>query len=131
MRPTHLASLSVLATALACGAALWRPQPAGLSSAERAPTQDPERGLRSADGLLRAADDDVNLRVTPVVKAVRRAADSVVSIYVIDRRQNQGNVRADGQGSGVILDANGLVITNWHVVALARSGATPTTCRRG
>ena len=61
--------------------------------------------------------DDRDLRTTPVVRAVQRAADSVVSIYL----QNQHTLATrgavtQGQGSGVILDESGLVITNWHVV---------------
>jgi S1-C subfamily serine protease len=65
-----------------------------------------------------------NERVTPVVKAVRRARDSVASIYLVNEdrplRTPQGVV-AEGQGSGVVLDQNGLLITNWHVVALAEA----------
>ncbi|MCC6671708.1 MAG: trypsin-like peptidase domain-containing protein [Planctomycetes bacterium] len=60
-----------------------------------------------------------NLRMTPVVRAVQRAADSVVSIYVghANRIARNGGTEIDGQGSGVILDETGMVITNWHVVA--------------
>lgn len=56
------------------------------------------------------------LRMTPVVRAVQKAADSVVSIYLQHQLARVGAV-TEGQGSGVILDASGLVITNWHVVA--------------
>jgi len=55
------------------------------------------------------------------VRAVQRAADSVVSIYVVHAtrpaRGGDEAFAADGQGSGVILDESGLVISNWHVVA--------------
>jgi S1-C subfamily serine protease len=84
-------------------------------------------GLLGTPAFVPTDDADANDRVTPVVKAVRRAADSVVSIYVVhqDRaasRTRGGNV-VDGQGSGVILDEKGLVISNWHVVALAEARA--------
>ncbi len=65
---------------------------------------------------------DLNERVTPVVKAVRRARDSVASIYILTRDDREAALRGtnlQGQGSGVIVDPTGLVITNWHVIALA------------
>jgi serine protease Do len=68
--------------------------------------------------------EDRALRMTPVVRAVQRAADSVVSVYL--QNQNQLARRqpiTQGQGSGVILDASGLIITNWHVVAPVLLGA--------
>ncbi len=71
-------------------------------------------GLVNRSSPLRVVepdDADKALRTTPVVRAVQRAADSVVSIYLKQRGGPQG------QGSGVILDESGLVITNWHVVA--------------
>ncbi|MFN6192818.1 MAG: S1C family serine protease, partial [Planctomycetota bacterium] len=65
--------------------------------------------------------DDKDLRTTPVVRAVQRAADSVVSIYLqsnnLPNGGSRGEPRTEGQGSGVILDESGLVITNWHVIA--------------
>ena len=59
--------------------------------------------------------DDLDMRRTPVVRAVERASDSVVSIYVVHGEANDPPI--DGQGSGVIIDDSGFVITNWHVVA--------------
>jgi serine protease Do len=59
--------------------------------------------------------NDRDLRMTPVVRAVQRAADSVVSIYLQNELRREPVT--DGQGSGVILDDSGLVITNWHVIA--------------
>lgn len=97
----------------------------------RAIPQDPITPVRPGNkeipqvipGLEPVDDADGNQRVTPVVKAVRRAADSVVSIYVSAAERNSSRLRPgqgqDGQGSGVILDEKGLVITNWHVVAAA------------
>lgn len=71
-------------------------------------------------------EQDRDLRMTPVVRAVHKAADSVVSIYVnhavgvglAGGRPVARNV-TEGQGSGVILDDSGFVITNWHVIATA------------
>lgn len=60
--------------------------------------------------------NDLDLRTTPVVRAVQRAADSVVSIYLQHQLARREAV-TEGQGSGVILDEAGLVITNWHVIA--------------
>jgi len=66
--------------------------------------------------------DDKDLRATPVVRAVQRAADSVVSIYLQNSSLpanggGRAEPRTEGQGSGVILDESGFVITNWHVIA--------------
>jgi len=87
-----------------------------------APAQDvPRRRLGPPDPRPMPTDEaDLNERVTPEVKAVRRAENSVVSIYVLTRDQREARFRGtpvEGQGSGVIIDASGLVITNWHVAA--------------
>ncbi len=81
-------------------------------------------GLTERDSPLQVVEPDANdrdLRTTPVVRAVQRAADSVVSIYLkhqLARRDQPADAGGEvGQGSGVILDDNGLVITNWHVIA--------------
>ncbi|MEC7584951.1 MAG: trypsin-like peptidase domain-containing protein [Planctomycetota bacterium] len=83
------------------------------------PAQEPLRD-RSRSGLqvVEPDEQDRDLRLTPVVRAVDKAADSVVSIY-INQAALAGHRRAqpEGQGSGVILDESGFVITNWHVVA--------------
>lgn len=93
--------------------------------------QDPAPGGHKPDGklvarspLLQAVEPDANdreLRTTPVVRAVQRAADSVVSIY-LQHQLARGNAVTEGQGSGVLLDEQGLVITNWHVVAPVLEG---------
>lgn len=79
-------------------------------------------GLQHRNGVLQVVEADANereLRMTPVVRAVQRAADSVVSVYL----QTPGRKPiTQGQGSGVILDENGLVITNWHVIAPSLQG---------
>lgn len=55
-------------------------------------------------------DDELDLRTTPVVRAVQRAENSVVSIYLL------AGDHVEGLGSGVIIDECGFVITNWHVI---------------
>jgi serine protease Do len=122
--PTRPFPLAVaLATALAAAAVQGR-----------APAQTPERGGSLVErGLpLQVVEPDPNdrdLRTTPIVRAVQRAADSVVSIYL--QNQLAGNDAdgrgVEGQGSGVLLDESGLAITNWHVVApmLLADGRSP------
>ena len=80
--------------------------------------QEAQRPDDERSKLAPAEETDASLRMTPAVRAVQRAADSVVSIYIKHRNQ-QRDLQLDGQGSGVILDESGLVITNWHVVTPA------------
>jgi len=92
---------------------------AALLLAAVAAAQGPE-GLRARGSVLPVVETDASdrdLRMTPVVRAVQRAADSVVSIY-LQAPGRRAPITA-GQGSGVILDDSGLAITNWHVVARA------------
>ena len=138
-----LASFSLLATALACGAAILpegnAPPPApGGAATTLQPTgapQDPQRPQdpdkaqptgrlqERAQGELQAPELDDTLagdlvkRTTPTVEAVRAAAESVVSIYILHPVRMSNSAELSGQGSGVVLDSSGLVITNWHVVA--------------
>ncbi|MEO0480682.1 MAG: trypsin-like peptidase domain-containing protein [Planctomycetota bacterium] len=78
--------------------------------------------VRTLQGL-EPEPEELDLRRTPVVRAVERAADSVVSIYVERRDANprRPEARVEGQGSGVVVEAEGLVITNWHVIAQVES----------
>ncbi|MBL9078542.1 MAG: trypsin-like peptidase domain-containing protein [Planctomycetes bacterium] len=77
--------------------------------------------VERSSSLLQVVEPDAgdrDLRLTPVVRAVQRAQDSVVSIYLqAPQALARGGQVTEGQGSGVILDDHGLVITNWHVVA--------------
>ena len=96
------------------------------SSIVVAPISAQERLKERQPGLqvVEPDEQDRDLRMTPVVRAVQKAADSVVSIYVnhevamAGSRAPNRNV-TEGQGSGVILDDTGFVITNWHVIAIA------------
>ncbi|MCA8953784.1 MAG: trypsin-like peptidase domain-containing protein [Planctomycetes bacterium] len=83
------------------------------------PAQEPVRVTDRGSVLQVVEPDaqDLDLRMTPVVRAVQRAADSVVSIYLQNANTlTRGEPVTRGQGSGVILDESGLVITNWHVI---------------
>jgi serine protease Do len=77
--------------------------------------------VERSSSVLQVVEPDANerdLRMTPVVRAVQRAQDCVVSIYLQAPQALTGGAPVtEGQGSGVILDEHGLVITNWHVVA--------------
>ncbi|MCK5944465.1 MAG: trypsin-like peptidase domain-containing protein [Planctomycetes bacterium] len=90
---------------------------ATLSFAASAQAQDnPLIERNSPLQVVEPNEDDRALRMTPVVRAVQRAADSVVSIYLQNQLARRQPV-TEGQGSGVLLDDSGLVITNWHVIA--------------
>ena len=98
--PSHLFAIALLAATAAA------PRAQGHTLVER-------------NSPLRVVEPDANdraLRTTPVVKAVQRARDSVVSIY-LQHQLARRNAVTEGQGSGVLLDDSGLVITNWHVIA--------------
>lgn len=94
------------------------PLAAGAGTALQATAQDRGRLTERTSPLQVVEPDESerNLRMTPVVRAVQKAADSVVSIY-LQQEDPRGRDITQGQGSGVILDASGLVITNWHVIA--------------
>ncbi|MEZ5962849.1 MAG: trypsin-like peptidase domain-containing protein [Planctomycetota bacterium] len=108
---------------------------AAAASCAAAAQDPPARKLTPAESKAMDFDEaDLNERVTPEVKAVRRAENSVVSIYVLTRDEREARFRGtpvEGQGSGVIIDASGLVITNWHVAAYpaARPDAFQTQVR--
>ncbi len=67
-----------------------------------------------------------NLRETALVKAVKRAAPSVVNINTeksaLDRDQvfaagNGKPRKVNGMGTGVVIDERGYILTNYHVIA--------------
>lgn len=103
------------------GNALAEPGPAP------APSPDPvlraenegaaqDQGRMTEETLAREA----NSRVTPVVRAVQVAGPSVVNIQVGFLREDGSRrvFQKAGEGSGVIVDEEGLVISNWHVVRI-------------
>ena len=81
-------------------------------------------GLQGRTSALPVTESDAadrDLRMTPEVRAVQRSADSIVSIYVnhaVEQAFIGGRQEVtEGQGSGVIIDDSGFLITNWHVIA--------------
>jgi S1-C subfamily serine protease len=52
-----------------------------------------------------------------VTQAVERLSESIVSVSSMRlERRFFGIIPSEGQGSGIILDRNGLIITNYHVI---------------
>jgi serine protease Do len=100
-----------LSSLLALSAMTLLPAQSG-NSGEAKPLVDRSSPLQ----VVEPDEGDRALRMTPVVRAVQRAADSVVSIYLQNQLASRGPV-TEGQGSGVLLDDSGLIITNWHVIA--------------
>lgn len=113
MRPS-LRTVLLLLPCLGCTA---------VGRAQEPATKDTQKTLAHRDGgllVVEPAEADHELRMTPVVRAVQRTADSVVSVYLqAEHALANGGPVTEAQGSGVILDESGLVITNWHVVAPA------------
>jgi len=90
----------------------------GLTTVAHAQDRSHLQGRDSPLQVAEQDDHDRELRMTPVVRAVQKAADSVVSIYIQHENAFAGRQPVtEGQGSGVILDDSGFVITNWHVIA--------------
>ncbi|MGE3171315.1 MAG: trypsin-like peptidase domain-containing protein [Planctomycetota bacterium] len=88
--------------------------PAGVPPAAGSGLLQRPSGLQ----VVETDPEELDLRMTPIVRAVQRAADSVVSIYLNHAVSLTGRrAITEGQGSGVILDDSGFVITNWHVIA--------------
>lgn len=80
------------------------------------------RAKRALHEVLQPSEDELSKRVTPVVRAVQATANSVVSVLIKGNNRLSRFDRSpsiEGQGSGVIIDETGLVLTNWHVVARA------------
>ena len=101
-----------------------------------------ETGLSIATGMQRVREMFPELKSVPVIdhtsadvavrttarrKAVQRVAATLLNIYVswsskkADEDANpfavsKPRIRTKGLGSGVIIDASGLALTNWHVV---------------
>jgi serine protease Do len=52
-------------------------------------------------------------RKTPIVEAVQKTRDGIVSLKV-EKRNSYGKLRST-TGTGVIVDERGYIVTNWHV----------------
>ena len=77
-------------------------------------------------GARAESPSDPESRVNPIVLAVRRVAPSVVNIHgqkivrgtaaAFAGAQNDSVRQVNGMGTGIIIDARGYLITNFHVV---------------
>ncbi|MEQ3551794.1 trypsin-like peptidase domain-containing protein [Pseudonocardia nematodicida] len=121
-RPGTARSGSRRTIALLAGAAVLALVAGGIGGAVGA---DVARSSMSAGGggALSAPSPsaDSDLPVTPVEAVAERVLPSVVQIRV---EGGTGNGGAQGEGSGMVLSADGLVLTNNHVVAPAGTGGT-------
>src|SRR5437763_742760 len=82
--------------------------------------------LALAFALLGTAADPVKDTELDRVKLVQKVRPAVVSVFMKEF-QSDPRGRIAGGGSGVIIDPDGYVLTNYHVVAGdGMSGVTPT-----
>ncbi len=104
--------------AAATGAFATRPElPA---PGEAAPAEQTGEPAPTPGASTLAASEEA--RRTPIVEAVERVAPAVVSITTSTPVQSWfGTQNASSDGSGVVIDASGLVLTNAHVVAQAQT----------
>ena len=75
-------------------------------------------------GLLPTARASDDTRETPLVKAVRQSQQSVVNIHTEKEAAEDRDARffspksrrVNGMGTGIVVDASGLIVTNFHVI---------------
>jgi len=104
--------------AVGAGAFATRPDPPA-SSDPAPPGAETSRPTEVAPVDLPASEA---ARRTPVVDAVERVAPAVVSVTCETPVQSwMGPQTSSTDGSGVVIDASGLVLTNAHVVAQAQT----------
>lgn len=110
------AFLAGVMVASATGAFATRPElGAGTAPADAAPKSVASSAPTDDPGAEAA-------RHTPVVAAVERVAPTVVSITTETPVQSWfGTQTASSEGSGVVIDPSGVVLTNAHVVAQAQT----------
>lgn len=77
--------------------------------------------LRQHNTLIELAESWREPAVQSFADAVKRAAPAVANVYTLDLRPGDGDkpTAYRGVGSGVIMTANGYILTNHHVVAEA------------
>ena len=73
-----------------------------------------------AFAALHCAASAEDIRRTAIVRAIESCRDSVVNIhgekYVSDSSDESEDRRVNGMGTGVVIDARGYAVTNFHVV---------------
>ncbi len=73
-----------------------------------------------AFAALHCAASAEDIRRTAIVRAIESCRDSVVNIhgekYVSDSSDDSEDRRVNGMGTGVVIDARGYAVTNFHVV---------------
>lgn len=97
-----------------------RYEPAAAPRSPLSPTkQEIAEAVHLAESFARGAKlvtryrEPERTRGASGVNVFRRAAPSVVFIYSANASEEKSEA---GQGTGVLVDARGLVLTNWHVV---------------
>ena len=91
-----------------------------LAQPDREPVSRVERAAPSGPNNVPAA----NLPIGSVEQVAAKVVPSVVKLETEMGRQSE-------EGSGIILSADGLILTNNHVVAAARGGAPNAPARPG